>query len=218
MRRLAILVCGMLIGTLLQWTLADTPTRGAPDTPGEQISPRSDTPGVAFIPPRGVAVDECASRRVDTLRELAALESELTTLRKRHEALVGTPLPWPDETPLEDREALVVPLLADAAGLAEIPGLTWMDVQCEEYPCIAIFEILDDASPPGTRVSNGLTINEAIARAGYPKVHGPGTVWRRKGNGNHIIITALPDRRLSDDEWFHVSERIVDAKVGYDPP
>lgn len=165
---------------------------------------------------RGRPAASCERIRQDIERSIVQLERALQRLQERQELLVGSPLPWPDTKPPEEREADLAPFLVQATQLTEIPGLTLMDLSCEEFPCIATYEVLDDDFPLGTNTEYMTEIAEATERAGVPLEHAPGYVWRRDYPGNHIIVAALPDRRLSGDEWFHVEQRIQDVVVRYE--
>jgi hypothetical protein len=129
------------------------------------------TGGVADAPRLPVA----APSTEDCGRDLARLESRVADLRAALSLHGGTPEPWPDDAPLAATEIDLTAWLPIAAHDFGLP-VTLLAIDCEEYPCMAVFAY-DDGVPADSNVVQPIRGRylEVAGGAGGALVHVVGT-------------------------------------------
>jgi len=130
--------------------------RGEVPEPAPQVEPRSEPPVEApdlastiaapgEIPglPAPDDPEACAELHAIVAERLDAIQEAASEIEGLEILLSGEPVPWPDDTPATLREDAVRTAFREAAA-AVGEGLVLKDLRCEEYPCIGVFERLDD--------------------------------------------------------------------------
>lgn len=114
----------------------------------------------------------------DAKVRLDSIQKEITHIRDLRRAFEGDPIPWPD--PLDSRlQPAAIEEASKRALEVATRELTWVDANCEEYPCIVV---VDDPEPRWDHRTYGWTgksLTEAVQQdPRYKDIHVQGLTWK----------------------------------------
>ena len=155
----------------------------------------------------------CAELQAAVLDRLDAVQAEVDEMEALRTLLTGEPIPWPDDAPAHVREDAVRAVFQAAAERVG-DGLVLEELRCEEYPCLGIFEKLEDDTPPNYTSGTWFTaFEEALDGVDLPE---PSHVrvlsaWRGGPEDNHHMAITLSDVEIAGDLWWRLHHRTRDA-------
>jgi hypothetical protein len=172
------LVCGALVGLYLGWGFGPNRPWEPSFTAAARASPRGACPEVPEAPRDAASVIEAQDRQIRALSDLA----------------FGRPLVWPDpELPARVEQAL------EEAVATCAPGVTLVETDCSEPPCLAAFDL--DAET---------TVSEQcpdVPRSGWKSARIPcpdGPHWL------HVVEVGSPHREANEVEDLDFGENLFD--------
>jgi hypothetical protein len=222
----ALVTFTLLEGSAL-WTDADG---SRPLQTGEALAlggPASGGPAVpstgARAPTRAAAATPGAARGATSPEEqIRRLELELAATRAQLAQFGGVPGAWPADLAPGLRPAQLRPW---AEGLAALPGVRSVEVDCEEYPCMLTFEATDPADPDWSAVRAALEDQHPAVPEGTQVSVGvsEATMEDDEGSAQSTLIAWLADPASLDDavrQRLHVrvQDLLEDAHGGAPAP
>ena len=203
--------------------------RGEVPEPAPQVEPRSEPPVEApdlastiaapgEIPglPAPDDPEACAELHAIVAERLDAIQEAASEIEGLEILLSGEPVPWPDDTPATLREDAVRTAFREAAA-AVGEGLVLKDLRCEEYPCIGVFERLDDEEGEWWRTdprwSDALTEKLGDMEATRGARVTPLKTWRGGPDNNHLVALTLHTPDLGDAASSRLHHRTVDLEL-----
>lgn len=214
-RRLLLFTAGLALVLGARLGTREPPAPPTED-PAPPTAPAPPVPVAATARPADEAAADpaCAALQAAVLERLDAVQAAADEIEELELLLSGEPLPWPEDVPTELREEAVREVF-EAAAEAAGRRLVLKDLRCDEYPCIGIFERLDDDERPG-----GMTglyqhaLESALDEVAGDAAKSPLGYWRSAvWQGNHVVAFALHAPDLGDDERNRITHRLADYQI-----
>lgn len=165
------------------------PTADGPAVPPTGARAPTSAPAATPGPARGATSPEEQIRRLEL--ELAATRAQLAQFG-------GVPGAWPAALAPGLRPEQLRPW---AEGLATLPGVRSVEVDCEEYPCMISFEATDPADPDWSAVRAALEDQHPAVPEGTQVSAGvsEATMENDDGGAQSTLIAWLADPASLDD-------------------